>query len=128
MDYCSFYIIFTCFHLFVFLLIIFFRDPDRHIGQGITAVADGVIQEIADLELNKQHWIRISTFMNIHNVHVNRMPIDGEIVQIFHHPGRYLPAFKKESERNERVEIIAKTIITNITIFPISATVSRIIS
>ena len=120
----SYFIAILFLALFV-LLIIFFRDPDRHIGQGITAVADGVIQEIADLDQNTHHWIRISTFMNIHNVHVNRMPIDGEIAQIFHHPGGYLPAFKKESERNERVEIIAKTRIGDIKIMLIAGTIAR---
>ena len=66
-----FFIGFFLFALIV--LLIFFRDPDRKVGDGIVAVADGLIQEIAENHEQDQRWIRISTFMNIHNVHVNRM-------------------------------------------------------
>ena len=52
---------------------------------------------------------KISTFMNIHNVHVNRMPLDGEIKDIAHYKGAHIPAFKKESEKNERVVLLIDT-------------------
>jgi phosphatidylserine decarboxylase len=107
------------------ILLIFFRDPDRKIGDGIIAVADGIIQEITEIDDQDQHWIRISTFMNVHNVHVNRMPLDGEILQLSHHSGGYIPAFKKESERNERVELVIKTNIGLIKIILIAGTIAR---
>lgn len=119
------YFFFGFFFFAFIILLIFFRDPDRKVGNGIVAVADGLIQEITEIDDQGQHWIRISTFMNIHNVHVNRMPMDGEIIQISHHSGGYIPAFKKESERNERVELVIKTSIGLIKIMLIAGTIAR---
>ena len=96
--------------LIFFLLCIFFRDPERKTGKGIVAVADGMVREIVsreDKEIGK--CTMVSTFMNIHNVHVNRMPIDGVIKKISYHKGGHIPAFKKESERNERVKILVNS-------------------
>jgi phosphatidylserine decarboxylase len=53
------------------------------------------------------------------------MPIDGEILQLSHHLGGYIPAFKKESERNERVELLIKTSIGLIKIILIAGTIAR---
>ena len=63
--------------------------------------------------------------MNIYNVHVNRMPYDGEILDIKHISGSYIPAFKKESEKNERVVIVIKTDIGKIKIILIAGTLAR---
>ncbi|MDZ7687305.1 MAG: phosphatidylserine decarboxylase [Halobacteriales archaeon] len=41
--------------------------------------------------------------MNLHDVHVNRAPVSGEVIASEHHEGGHLPAFTKDSERNERV-------------------------
>jgi phosphatidylserine decarboxylase len=107
-------------------MIIFFRDPEREIGKGIVACADGRIREIKNI---KDDYIgdctRISTFMNIYNVHVNRMPIDGTIKNIFHKSGFHLPAFKKESEKNERLIITVDTKIGKIKIIQIAGTLAR---
>jgi len=104
------YFLFAISVLIFFVLCIFFRDPDRNIGVGIVAVADGLVREIVskdDKDIGKCNMI--STFMNIHNVHVNRMPIDGVIKNISYYKGSHIPAFKKESERNERVNILIKS-------------------
>lgn len=112
--------------LISFVLLIFFRDPQRKIGKGIVAVADGVVREITkeeDKDVDK--CTKISTFMNIYNVHVNRMPIDGVIKDIIHHDGAHIPAFKKESEKNEKVILLLKTNIGNIKIIQIAGTMAR---
>lgn len=112
--------------LISFVLLIFFRDPQRKIGKGIVAVADGVVREITkeeDKDVDK--CTKISTFMNIYNVHVNRMPIDGVIKDIIHHDGAHIPAFKKESEKNEKVILLLKTNIGNIKIIQIAGTLAR---
>ncbi len=112
--------------LISFVLLIFFRDPQRKIGKGIVAVADGVVREITkeeDKDVDK--CTKISTFMNIYNVHVNRMPIDGVIKDITHHDGAHIPAFKKESEKNEKVILLLKTNIGNIKIIQIAGTLAR---
>jgi phosphatidylserine decarboxylase len=108
------------------VLLIFFRDPDRKIGKGVVAVADGRIREITKIRDNEVgNCIKISVFMNIQNVHVNRMPMDGEIEKIIHHDGTHIPAFKKDSEKNERVIFIIKTKIGIIKVIQIAGTIAR---
>ncbi|MCX6665049.1 MAG: phosphatidylserine decarboxylase [Euryarchaeota archaeon] len=119
------------FLLFVMLLIsclflIFFRDPNRIIGDGIVAVADGIIREIITKDDGDVgDCTKISTFMNLYHVHVNRMPFDGCITEIIHHPGAHLPAFRKESEKNERVIILLDTMIGTVKIIQIAGTLAR---
>ena len=114
------------FFLISVLLIVFFRDPERSIGDGIVAVADGKIREIATLQdADVGDCVRISTFMNIHNVHVNRMPLTGTIENLIHHSGGHVPAFEKESDENERVVLLLKTDIGMLKIVQIAGTVAR---
>jgi phosphatidylserine decarboxylase len=114
------------FFLISCLLIVFFRDPERIIGPGVVAVADGKIREITTIhDTEVGECIQISTFMNIHNVHVNRMPLDGTIEEITHYKGAHLPAFKKESEKNERVVLLIHTDIGRIKIVQIAGTLAR---
>jgi phosphatidylserine decarboxylase len=108
------------------LLIVFFRDPERSIGDGIVAVADGKIREIKNLQdAEVGDCLRISTFMNIQNVHVNRMPLTGTIEKLTHHPGGHMPAFQKESDANERVVLLIKTDIGMMKIVQIAGAVAR---
>jgi phosphatidylserine decarboxylase len=108
------------------LLLIFFRDPERPVGTGIVAVADGKIREITKLhDPEVGECTRISTFMNIHNVHVNRMPLSGTITSLTHHKGGHVPAFKKDSERNERVIILIHTSIGVVKVVQIAGTLAR---
>jgi phosphatidylserine decarboxylase len=123
---------FMCFFIsmlslaFSSLLLLFFRDPDRETGEDVVAVADGVVREISKgKDDDVGEYIRISTFMNFYNVHVNRMPIDGTIEDMVHLKGAHVPAFKKESERNERVVILIKTGIGLIKIVQIAGTIAR---
>jgi phosphatidylserine decarboxylase len=111
--------------LTIFFLV-FFRDPEREIGDGFVACADGRIREIIELD-DKDVGIcfKVSTFMNITNVHVNRIPIAGRIVEIQHFSGFHIPAFKKESENNERVVTIIETKIGNVKIVQIAGTLAR---
>ena len=78
----------------------FFRDPERAPGSGIVAPADGVVQSIDEWEDGR---IRVATFMNPFNVHVNRAPRAGRVVSVTHVKGGFVPAFNKESDQNERV-------------------------
>lgn len=90
----------------------FFRDPERTTPQNENAVispADGEIILIKELENHKyigeQAW-QISIFMSPLNVHVNRVPINGNVDYLHYHEGEYLVAFhEKADERNERNEI-----------------------
>ena len=119
---------FLSFLLFILtlLFIIFFRDPNREIGKGIVAVADGKIRSIQKKQDDYVgNSLFISTFMNIYNVHVNRVPIDGTVSKIIHIPGSNLPAFTKESERNERIIYQMETSIGPVKIIQIAGTLAR---
>jgi phosphatidylserine decarboxylase len=108
------------------LFLLFFRDPERDIGKGVVAPADGRIREISSInDKDVGECTNISTFMNVYNVHVNRMPLDGVIKDAVHFQGAHLPAFKKESERNERVILTIDTDIGTVKLVQIAGTLAR---
>ena len=90
------------------LVINFFRDPERVIPQvpdAVVAPADGQIIVAAkayeDRFLNKE-TLKISIFMNVFNVHVNRIPFTGEVETIHYEKGTFLAAnLDKASKNNE---------------------------
>lgn len=104
--------ILVCFTLFI---ISFFRIPSRtfHYSEHeIVSPADGkvvVIEEVFDEEYFHEKRLQISVFMSPANVHVNRYPINGEVVYSKYHPGKYLVAWDpKSSTDNERHSIVLK--------------------
>ncbi len=108
------------FCILVFFLI-FFRDPERTVAEGIIAPADGKIRDIKQ----EKNQIFISTFMEVNNVHVNRMPLDGRIVKMTHFPGYHLRAWKKESDLNERVVITIDSAIGPVTVVQLAGLIAR---
>jgi phosphatidylserine decarboxylase len=96
--------------------IYFFRNPRRVTPQGeglIVSSGDGIVAMIedayppAELNLKKQLRPRISIFLNIFDVHVNRLPIDGMITKIKYHAGKFLNAsLDKASDLNERNSLL----------------------
>jgi phosphatidylserine decarboxylase len=90
----------------------FFRDPPRITPTRaglVVSPADGVVQMIeaavppAELGLGPQPLTRISVFMNVFNVHVNRTPVDGMVGNLAYRPGKFFNAsLDKASEFNER--------------------------
>ena len=92
--------------------IYFFRNPQRvtPIREGlIVSPADGVVQSIskvippAELELGEAERTRISIFMNVFNVHVNRIPITGSVSKIHYKAGKFFNAsLDKASAENEQ--------------------------
>lgn len=90
----------------------FFRDPDRVTPRrdgALFSPADGVICAIgsaappAELGMGADARIRISIFLNIFDVHVNRVPADGVVTALHYRPGKFINAsFDKASEDNER--------------------------
>jgi phosphatidylserine decarboxylase len=115
----------SVFLISIFLLI-FFRDPERTIGKDIVACADGKIKEITMLkDKDIGDCVKVSTFMNIYNVHINRMPLDGSIIKINHSYGYHIPAFSKDSEKNEKMITIIDTNIGKIKITQIAGCLAR---
>jgi len=97
----------------------FFRDPPRvtptRVGL-VVAPADGMVQPIRravpppELELGDQPLTRVSIFLNIFNVHINRVPVDGTITALAYRPGKFVnAALDKASEDNERMAIKVTT-------------------
>ncbi len=92
--------------------IYFFRDPDRvtPAREGlIVSPADGVVQMIdqapppEELDMGAEPRWRVCVFMNVFNVHVNRIPIGGTLTALNYRPGKFLNAsLDKASEFNER--------------------------
>ena len=90
----------------------FFRDPNRVTPAGddlVISPADGVIQAIdsaappVELGMEPRPLTRIAIFMNVFDVHVNRVPADGEVTALAYRPGKFVNAsFDKASEDNER--------------------------
>jgi len=107
---------FIGFFLFVLTVYIFyfFRDPNRIVPTEdvIVSPADGIITYIGESEApkeckTKKIFIKISIFLNIFNVHVNRTPIAGKIKNIIYVPGKFFNAtLEKSSLDNERNIII----------------------
>ncbi len=95
-------------------IIQFFRDPKREIPSQPNVVlspADGkiiCIEETEDVYQNNRA-LKISVFMNVFNVHSNRCPVDGEVVDLQYYSGKFLNAdFDKASTENERNAMVIK--------------------
>jgi len=97
----------------------FFRDPPRvtptRVGL-VIAPADGMVMPIEravpppELELGDEPLTRISIFLNIFNVHINRVPLDGTITALSYRPGKFVnAALDKASEDNERMALKVTT-------------------
>jgi phosphatidylserine decarboxylase len=91
----------------------FFRHPSRHtpdLPDTMFAPADGTvvdIQQVHEPEYFADERLKISIYMSALNVHVNRVPLAGQVRYIKYHPGKYLVAFHpKASEFNERCTIV----------------------
>lgn len=82
----------------------FFRDPDRQAPAGPHAVspADGKVVVVR----NEQGGTRISIFLNVFDVHVNRSPIPGKITRFEYHKGKFLVASKEEASTQNEMSVI----------------------
>jgi phosphatidylserine decarboxylase len=101
-------------------MVYFFRDPVRTVPQGeglVVSPADGIVSLIetnleapVELGLGEQRFNRVSVFLNVFDVHVNRTPVTGKITKIHYRPGKFLSAdLDKASEENERNSLVIET-------------------
>jgi phosphatidylserine decarboxylase len=95
----------------------FFRNPLRvtpHNPQAVFSPADGTIvaiETIIEREYFHDERLKISIYMSALNVHLNRVPVTGEVAYTHYHKGKYLVAFHpKASELNERSSIVYRTL------------------
>ena len=95
--------------------VFFFRDPERsppvdaHGGAAVLAPADGKILVAGAAEPGAApagDWLQISIFLSPMDVHVNRIPVSGEVTRVTYSAGAFLPAYRPDAaSRNERSEI-----------------------
>jgi phosphatidylserine decarboxylase len=93
------------------LVALFFRDParvppaDRSL---VLSPADGKVMHAGTArpeEAPPGEWRQVTIFLSLFDVHINRTPVAGRIARVEHVPGSFLPAFRRESHRNEHSEI-----------------------
>jgi phosphatidylserine decarboxylase len=113
----------------------FFRDPTRvtPVGEGlIVSPADGRVSQVSlavpppELELGSASLMRISIFMNVLDVHINRAPVSGVVQKIAYTPGKFLNAdLDKASEDNERNGLVIRTPSGPIGVVQIAGLIAR---
>ncbi|HUN55420.1 MAG TPA: phosphatidylserine decarboxylase family protein [Smithella sp.] len=104
------------FTLITFFIIWFFRNPERYFQDQekvLISPADGKVIKIENVEVDgtiSGRFKKISIFMNVFNVHVNRAPYAGKIETIHYHAGKFFSAnLDKAAKENERNEIMIRT-------------------
>ena len=98
--------------VFVAFFLFFFRDPDRSAVLGpddVVSPADGKVMVAGEPEPGVPPpgtWRQISIFLSPLDVHVNRIPVTGEVTKVEYQPGKFLPAYHDHAARdNERNEV-----------------------
>lgn len=110
----------------------FFRNPTRDGPRGghlVIAPADGTVVSVRDVDealFPGGRATRVSIFMNVFSVHVNRYPIDGRVRLRDYRPGRFLNAtLDKASEHNERMSLVLDTAHGPVLVRQIAGLVAR---
>lgn len=81
----------------------FYRDPERQVAPvGVASPADGRVSVIRE----EGDRLRVGVYMSATDVHVNRAPLGGTVREVVRRPGAYKPAFSKDSDNNEQVELV----------------------
>ena len=90
----------------------FFRDPERPGPRGdslVIAPADGRVVQVTEVDepaFMGGRALRVSIFMNVFNVHVNRYPVSGTVAYVHYNPGKFLnAAVEKASLENEQMSV-----------------------
>lgn len=113
----------------------FFRNPQRVISTRediIVSPADGIVCGIVEVippieyDLGKSPRTRISIFLNVFDVHVNRIPLNGTISKYIYHPGKFFNAsLDKASEHNERLTLVVHHSKINYAVTQIAGLIAR---
>ncbi len=120
------------FLIFLILLIFtfyFFRDPERVVPLGddiLVSPADGLITNISDYKEGKKSYTKVSIFLSVFNVHIQRLPVSGQITKIDYIEGKFINAtLDKASEENERLRLTLKSGSNIIYITQIAGLIAR---
>jgi len=115
----------TPFYILALFCLWFFRDPERVIPSGPVAVspADGKVTEIVPCGMEAT---RVTIFLNVFDVHVNRAPIAGKISKVEYQAGKFLVASKPEcTEQNEQNKITIEGSGTSLMFSQIAGLIAR---
>ncbi len=120
------------FLIFLILLIFtfyFFRDPERVVPLGddiLLSPADGLITNISEYKEGKKSYTKVSIFLSVFNVHIQRLPVSGQITKIDYIEGKFINAtLDKASEDNERLRLTLKSGSNVIYITQIAGLIAR---
>ena len=120
------------FLIFLILLIFtfyFFRDPERVVPLGddiLVSPADGLITNISEYKEGKKSYTKVSIFLSVFNVHIQRLPVSGQITKIDYIEGKFINAtLNKASEENERLRLTLKSGSNVIYITQIAGLIAR---
>lgn len=114
----GFYIALVICAILYALVINFFRyiprkHPEANNNMAVVCPADGkvvVVEEVEEHEILGRRCLQVSVFMNIFNMHVNWIPVNGEVIHLSHNKGRFLAAhLPKSSTENERSAVVIRT-------------------
>ena len=114
---------------------LFFRDPERPLDPEpgvIYAAADGLITAVD--ESSEDEWmpdgkcLRIVTFLNLHNVHVNRVPVAGTVAQLEAVPGGFAPALFSRAGENSRRRMAIDGAAGRVVVIQVAGSLARKIS
>ena len=118
--------------LVLIFVVYFFRDPERVISfddDSILSPADGTVMDIVEIDDDSfigGKAVKISIFLSLFNVHINRSPISGKVTYKSYRPGKYLPAYKSHaSELNERNTIGIENNRTKVLVHQLTGLVAR---
>jgi phosphatidylserine decarboxylase len=109
----------------------FFRDPERSIPKGsglLLAPADGKIVTVNPLQndLVQPSGTLVSIFLSVFDVHINRAPMSGTVVDVRYQPGKFLPAFRADaSDLNEQNMVALQAGETRVIIKQIAGILAR---
>jgi phosphatidylserine decarboxylase len=102
-------------------LVVFFRDPDRQVGDGIVSAADGRVLLIG----TEGERYQIAVFMNVTDVHVNRFPMGATVTSITPAGRGFRPAYDKDAHHNERLHYQLATSIGPVEVVAMTGIVAR---
>ncbi len=115
--------------------IYFYRDPERVTPMDddlVISPADGKVSFVglavppAELDLGYEPMTRVSVFMNVFSVHINRSPVRGKIDKVVHRPGKFLNAeLDKASTENERNSVLIESPHGKVGVVQIAGLVAR---
>lgn len=113
-------------------VVYFFRDPEREGARGdrlVISPADGkvvMVTEVDEPAFIRGRAIRISVFMNIFSVHVNRYPVSGTVRFVHYNPGKFLnAAAEKSSLENEQMSVGIESPLGRVVVRQIAGLIAR---